>query len=173
MGTPYLRLRRGKHANVSPVAGDILLYQANGKQIRGLIREQVLELKTPVVLLGHSLGGVACVDLLMDPDEAELRTRVKMLATVGSQAPYFYEINALSSLEYGEKTELPTYFPWWLNIYDRGDFLSYVGTRLFPNRIEDREVRTHQPFPQSHSAYWSRKDTYEHLVKAIHEHALE
>jgi surfactin synthase thioesterase subunit len=75
------------------------------------------------VLLGHSLGGVACVDLLIDPEEKE-RKQVKMLATVGSQAPYFYEINALSLLEYDEKTELPKYFPWWLNIYDRADFLS-------------------------------------------------
>lgn len=172
IGTPYLKHRRGKHADASPIAGDILFYQAKGKQIRGLIREQVLELKAPVVLLGHSLGGVACVDMLMDPEETELRTRVKMLATVGSQAPYFYEINALSSLEYGEKMELPAYFPWWLNIYDRGDFLSYVGKRLFPGRIEDHEVRTHQPFPQSHSAYWSRKATYELLVRAIQQHAL-
>src|SRR3984893_909288 len=155
-GTPYLRLRRGKHAAASPLAGDILLYQARGKKIRGLIREQVLELNTSVVLLGHSLGGVASVDLLMDPEETELHRRVKMLATVGSQAPYFYEINALSSLKYRENAELPTYFPWWVNIYDRRDFLSYVGEDLFPKRIEDHEVRTRQPFPQSQSAYWSR-----------------
>ena len=171
-GTPYLRMRRGKHASASPLAGDILLYQARGEKIRGLIREQILELKVPVVLLGHSLGGVACVDLLMDAKEAELRQRVKMLATVGSQAPYFYEINALSSLEYGEGRELPAYFPWWLNIYDRADFLSYVGESLFRKGVEDHEVRTHQPFPQSHSAYWSRKATYQHLVNAINKHVF-
>ncbi|MBV9224758.1 MAG: hypothetical protein JOY85_12055 [Acidobacteriaceae bacterium] len=113
------------------------------------------------------------MDLLMDAKETELRKRVTMLATVGSQAPYFYEINALSSLEYGDKTELPAYFPWWLNIYDRADFLSYVGEGVFRKRVEDHEVRTHQLFPQSHSAYWSRKGTYDHLVNAINKHVLE
>jgi hypothetical protein len=65
VGTPYLKWHRGgasEHA--SPVAGDILVYQARGSKIRGLIRDRVLDLKSPVMLLGHSLGGVACFDLL-------------------------------------------------------------------------------------------------------------
>ena len=44
----------------------------------------------PVVLLGHSLGGVACVDLLA----REELPRVASLITVGSQAPFFYELGA-------------------------------------------------------------------------------
>jgi len=171
--TPYLKWRRGKHADASPIAGDILLYQARGDKIRGLIRDYVLGLKEPVVLLGHSLGGVACVDLLIDPKETEVHERVKMLATVGSQAPYFYEINALWSLEFGKNTTLPKHFPKWVNVYDREDFLSYVGKAVFPKRIEDHEVRTGQPFPQSHSAYWSRKETYKYLVDSINKHVLK
>jgi hypothetical protein len=111
VGTPYLSWNRGKASeNASPVAGDILVYQARGNKIRGLIRSQILELKSPVILLGHSLGGVACFDLLADEKDEELRRQVKLLATVGSQAPYFFEINALCSMEYTKTPILPHSF---------------------------------------------------------------
>jgi hypothetical protein len=59
----------------------------------------------------NSLGGIACVDLLIQ----EPLPQVKLLVTAGSQAPFLYEINALSSLEYGKP--LPGHFPEWLNIF--------------------------------------------------------
>ena len=73
----------------------------------------------------HSLGGVACVDLLV---EAAL-PQVELLVTVGSQAPFFYEIDALQSLRFG--VPLPEHFPRWLNVYDLRDFLSYVAAGVF------------------------------------------
>ncbi len=69
----------------NPMVGDILLYQGRGQKIRGLIESYITEAEPPVVLLAHSLGGVACVDLLA---EKQL-SKVKLLVTVGSQAPYF------------------------------------------------------------------------------------
>lgn len=105
-----------------PFAGDILVYQARGEQIRSFIGELVQQAKPPVVLLGHSLGGIACVDLLIQ----QPLPQVQALVTVGSQAPFFYEINALHSLPW--KEPLPSHFPsTWLNLYDLRDFLSYIG----------------------------------------------
>jgi hypothetical protein len=75
-----------------------------------------------------------------------------LLVTVGSQAPFLYEINALQSLAYGEA--LPAHFPKWLNFYDLRDFLSYKGGKIFPGRVKDVAVDNRQPFPVSHSAYW-------------------
>ncbi len=119
--THYLRRGRGKLSDaVLPASsGDILLYQARGEPIRQFIRQQIEQAEPPVVLLAHSLGGIACVDLLVQHER--MRQLVQLLVTVGSQAPFLYEIGALQSLPPDQK--LPADFPSWLNIYDLNDFL--------------------------------------------------
>mgnify|MGYP001792228142 CR=1 FL=1 len=137
-----------------PFAGDILLYQAKGQKIRDYIRQRIEEAQvdSPVFLMAHSLGGIACVDLLIEQD---LSKQVGGLITVGSQAPFFYEIGALQQLEYDDP--LPSHFPKkWLNIYDVRDYLSYVGEGLFPDQIVDKSVNNGVPFPESHGAYWEK-----------------
>jgi hypothetical protein len=107
------------------------------------------------------LGGIACVDLLVK----ECLENVALLVTVGSQAPFLYEINALHSLEFGEP--LPEHFPVWLNIYDLRDFLSYVGANVFPNKVQDVLVDSKQPFPRSHSAYWENPATWKAIIPRL------
>lgn len=147
-GTSMLRRRRGGFNNaIAAPVGDILLYQTQGQKIRDFIRGKIESAEGPVTVLAHSLGGIACVDLLAMPDAPE----VHALVTIGSQAAYFHELGALASLQ--ERGTLPPAFPRWLNIYDRSDFLSFVGERVFPGRVRDFEVHSGQPFPDSHSAY--------------------
>lgn len=149
LGTRYVANRRGAVSDAAyPGAGDILLYQARGHEIRNFIKSRIKEAAPPRVLLAHSLGGIACVDLL-----ASEALGVELLVTAGSQAPFLYEINALHSLPHGQ--ELPNDFPRWVNIYDLRDFLSYVGERIFRGRVKDVRVDNREPFPASHSAYWS------------------
>jgi hypothetical protein len=166
IGTSFIRWRRGGLMDeTAPVAGDVLLYQSRGQKIRDYIRFRIDEeynSSPPVFVIGHSLGGVALVELLVLQD---LRDKVKLLVTVGSQAPFFYEIDALQSLRYGDP--LPEHFPCWVNVYDHRDFLSFVAKALFPGRVEDYPVNNGQPFPESHSAYWSNPDLYGILAKAI------
>ncbi|MEQ8974619.1 MAG: hypothetical protein RIE73_30065 [Coleofasciculus sp. C1-SOL-03] len=114
-----------------------------------------------MVLLAHSLGGIACVDLLVQ----QPLPQVELLITVGSQAPFFYEINALYSLEYGEP--LPDYFPSWVNIYDLRDFLSYIGANVFPNKVQDVLVDNKQPFARSHGAYWTNKAVWKAIIPQL------
>jgi len=90
---------------------------------------------------------------------------VKRLITVGSQSPLIYEIDSLTSLRYGKK--LPCHFPRWLNVYDTQDFLSYVGAKVFPGRVEDFEVQSRQPFPQSHSAYWTIPELWKKVADFV------
>ncbi|MDX2030143.1 MAG: hypothetical protein SF339_05715 [Blastocatellia bacterium] len=138
-----------------PAAGDILLYQRRGEDIRDFIEAEILKASRKrngekVVLLAHSLGGIACFDLLAkNPDMP-----VEALITVGSQAPLLYELDCLWSLRCKEM--LRSDFPRWLNIFDQQDFLSYIAEDVFPGheQIEDFEVRSGQPFPISHGAYW-------------------
>ncbi|MCX2862256.1 hypothetical protein OOZ63_10425 [Paucibacter sp. PLA-PC-4] len=153
--TGYVRRRRGSLTDLAgPAAGDILRYQARGEEVRGLIGSRVNQ-SGARVLLAHSLGGIAAVDWLA------LGARpIDALITVGSQAAFFYEIDALVSLRFG--TSLPSFFPQrWLNIYDESDMLSYPATGIFPGYVQDLRVDNGEPFPESHSAYFgNRRDVW-------------
>ncbi|MFG2952143.1 hypothetical protein ACGF5O_00245 [Streptomyces sp. NPDC048291] len=144
-----------------PAAGDVMLYLARGGPIREAVAEAVLTAEPPVVLLAHSLGGIAALDLLV------LRPlpQVALLVTVGSQAPFLYELGALPSLEPG--SPLPAHVPRWLNVYDRRDLLSYLGAGVFPGRVADIALDSRQPFPLSHSAYWSNPELYRVLAEEL------
>ncbi|MEU6085315.1 hypothetical protein ABZ865_00650 [Streptomyces sp. NPDC047085] len=142
---------------VLPAVGDILRYQVRGQGLRRLIRRTIEQAPgDAVTVIAHSLGGVACVDMLVQ----EELDRVDQLITVGSQAPFFYEAGALVSLEYPQA--LPAHFPRrWLNLYDRRDLLSFTAAKVFPSHAYDQEVDNRQPFPFAHSAYWSNRKVWD------------
>ncbi len=167
--TLYGTRRRGKVSEAAfPAAADILMYQARGQAIRDFIRqtiERTIEKHgQPVTLLAHSLGGIACVDLLLEENPPP----VELLVTVGSQAPLLYEANALVSREYSAKP-LPESFPRrWLNIYDPRDFLSYVARGVFHGpEIKDLRVNNGQPFPHSHGSYWDNTEVFDAISKEL------
>lgn len=158
-------LSRGKLSDKSfPAAGDILLYQTRGDKIRDFIKDAIAstikDFGPPVYLLAHSLGGIACVDLL-----AMEQLGVAGLITAGSQAPLLYEMNSLASLADG--APLPKYFPRWLNFYDPNDLLSYIGGNVFPDRVKDVAIHSRQPFPQAHSAYWREAALWEEITQFL------
>lgn len=145
----------------APVSGDILFYQVRGEKIRQFIKDTILSSDGQVILLAHSLGGIACVDLLA----TEQIKSVDLLITVGSQAAYFQEIGALWSVPLGE--ELPAFFPRWINIYDPWDMLSFCANKVFPGKVTDIAVRSGVNFPASHSAYWNNDDVWVAIAKEI------
>ena len=148
---------------VAPTAGDILRFLAHGDGARSYVRDAITDCGPgPVYVLAHSLGGIICADLLI----REALPEVAALITVGSQAPFMYEIGALPALSHPDP--LPEHMPTWLNVYDRRDLLSYVGEPLFDTHVRDVRVDNGQPFPQSHSAYWANPA----LWAAIADHVL-
>jgi hypothetical protein len=163
--TSQLRQRRGWITDrILTFVGDILLYQGHGVAIRDFIQAQIAQAAPPVVVLAHSLGGIACVDLLLEHD---LRDRVPLLITVGSQAPVLYEIGALQHLPYQPGGTLPAQLPAWINIYDLQDFFSFTGAGLFPQRVRDVQVDNGQPFPHAHGAYWTNPAVWDVVLDAI------
>ncbi|CAM2759113.1 hypothetical protein SKPI104516_01925 [Skermania piniformis] len=150
-----VRNRGGLTDAAAPLAGDVLRYLARGEAMRAYLRRTITDQGSgPIVLLGHSLGGIMCVDLLAHESILSVTT----LITVGSQAPFLYEIGALPSLE--SPQPLPASFPRWINVHDRDDLLSYSGAGVFGDRVRDVCVDNGEPFPASHSAYWSNDEVW-------------
>jgi hypothetical protein len=151
-----------------PPLGDILHYQAHGEGLRNYLAEHIRQSDEDVVVLAHSLGGVAAVDLLA----SRPMPQVRLLVTVGSQAGFLHELGALAGLKPGVR-ELPSYMPDWLNIFDRRDFLAYLAAPVFNggptglSRVRDFEVYSRQPFPLSHSAYWKLDGVYAEICALI------
>ncbi|WP_406423307.1 hypothetical protein OH809_06405 [Streptomyces sp. NBC_00873] len=155
LGSRYaVRRRRALTDAAHPAAGDILKYLARGEPMRQGLRDLVTSLEPPVVLLGHSLGGIIALDTLISSPPAG----VELLVTVGSQGPFLYETGALPSLAHPDA--LPGHVPPWLNLYDRRDLLGYAAEPLFPGRATDIPTDSRQPFPVAHSAYWSDRAVY-------------
>jgi hypothetical protein len=162
IGTSRVARKRGAISDAAyPAAGDVLLYQARGQGIRNFIEDTINKTRKPLLLLAHSLGGIACFDLLV---EKQIEG-ITMLITVGSQAPLLYELDALHSLRHG--SNLPDWFPRWINIYDPHDFLSYIGNSVFKSRVTDIAVDNGQPFPESHSAYWHNPSVWEAIARGV------
>ncbi|MEU6395825.1 hypothetical protein ABZ867_02365 [Streptomyces cinnamoneus] len=168
---PLLNAWRGSlTVGATPALGDILCYQARGHDLREFLHARIAAAPGPTVLIGHSLGGIALVDLLaLAAARGEAVPGTELLVTVGSQAPFLYELGALTALEPGAK--LPYGFPRWLNVYDRQDVLSYLAGPVFPGdpRITDHEIGSRQPFPACHSAYWKQDSLYERIEQAVAE----
>ena len=65
--TSFLERKRGAIMDPAyPAVADILLYQCKGENIRKCIRDIIQSAGDSVVILAHSLGGVACVDMLSE-----------------------------------------------------------------------------------------------------------
>lgn len=161
-GSHYVvRRRRALTEAAHPAAGDILRYLARGEPTRHGLRRLVAELEPPVVLLGHSLGGIIALDTLL----AGPLPGVELLVTVGSQAPFLYETGALPGLDHPDP--LPAHVPAWLNLHDRRDLLGYIGAPVFPGRVTDVETDNRQPFPAAHSAYWSDPAVYAAIAEQL------
>lgn len=162
----YLRRNRHSLSDLAcPVIGDLIVYQGRGAPVRARIAQVLGQANEPVVVLAHSLGGVAVVDaLLLDPG---LRARVGYLITAGSQPGFFYEINGLVGMPYARDAGLPASFPRWLNFYDKADMLSYLAAPIFGGKVIDVELASKQPFPQSHSAYWTSLALWQHIAHIV------
>jgi len=163
-------LRAGASLAIAPAIGDILNYQAVGQKLRDLIRRKIELTGGDVFVLSHSLGGIACFELMVEErgKRADALGNVKGLITVGSQAPLLYEFGALQTLKKG--SPLPASFPGWLNIFDENDLLSYRADRLF-GEGHDKQVDSMLPPLEAHSAYWKLDETWNaigaHMDKAL------
>lgn len=159
----YGRANRGKLTdNYYAQAGDILRYQAHGDEWRSFIDKRIAQFPNDkVIILAHSLGGIAAFETIFQRKPAN----VAKLITYGSQAPFFYELDALVCMRRG--VPLPANFPPWTNFYDLNDPLSYLAQGVFGKQVADHEVQSGQAPLAAHSSYLFNEPFWQLLSSKI------
>jgi hypothetical protein len=159
-------LRRGGRTRIMPgislFMGDVLAWVKNKDEILRRLESAAHEASAdgPLVLVGHSLGGVIAYEYC-----AHSGRDVRLLATVGSQVGFFAEMGVLGheGPAAGAKVDTASGIEAWINVYDADDALSFLAEPMF-SRVRDHELDTHAPFPAAHSEYWQMPGLYELLA---------
>jgi hypothetical protein len=139
------------------VAADVLAYQRRGAAMRAWVAKEISECEPPVVVLGHSLGGIILVDTLFGPDAAtdpikQQLSGVKQVVTFGSQSALLAALNAIDDI----KPTVP-----WLNIWTTYDFVSFLDEKIWPGLVDDRQIMINVGFPDSHGKYYDIEQFYD------------
>lgn len=117
----------------------------------------------PVVVLGHSLGGIIAVDVASDPSR---RGRIDLTVTVGSQMPLLFALGAVP--EFAPDGRHPV-AP-WLNIYNPRDPLAFLAAEVFawadPPPI-DVEVTDPRNLIGSHTGYPTNPKVYREIADRL------
>lgn len=110
----------------------------------------------PVVVAGHSLGGVVALEALSArPREIDL------LVTAGSQAPLFSLMGVLPTV--GEEPPGRAPFAPWLNVLNRRDPLAFRAAEVFgwaPSLPVDVEITHPRDLIDAHIGYLDQPDFY-------------
>ncbi|NWG18833.1 MAG: hypothetical protein HXY39_00755 [Chloroflexi bacterium] len=166
-------MRAGLMQLTTEFLGDALAYFSRGAEVRRLVDAAVRQAcqarpGEPVILIGHSLGGVIAYEYLVDP-AFRGRPPARLLATVGAPVALFAEYGMLAGQTRGNGPPRPAGLPHpWLNIYDPDDLLSLPIGGVFPQHAGgDRSCASGKPFPASHSAYWENAAVIRAIAAAL------
>jgi hypothetical protein len=118
----------------------------------------------PLVVMGHSLGGVISMDVLSHfrPD-----IEVDLFISVGSQVAHFEEMKLYraSDRQIGppNKAKTPPNIKRWINVFDPVDVFSYSVDRVFDRVNVDAPYDTDTYTIKAHGAYLQQDRFYQRL----------
>ncbi len=123
----------------------------------------------PLVIIGHSLGGVISFDLLsyFRPD-----ITVDLFISVGSQVSHFEEIkrfkNSNASIPSAQQklATTPANIRHWINVFDEVDIFAYACDKVF-DRVRDFRYDTETYTIKAHGAYFEQGRFYQRLRARI------
>jgi hypothetical protein len=122
----------------------------------------------PLIIMGHSLGGVISMDLLSSfrPD-----IEVDLFISVGSQVAHFEEIKLYKASNKAivkpQKAPTPANIKRWINVYDEVDIFSYSVERVYDRVNFDMRYDTETYTVKAHGAYLRQDRFYERLRARI------
>lgn len=171
--------RRPLNAVVGRFFGDVFAYlHARGEkaaepgEIPKLIAKEIDQAGPPgepLIVIGHSLGGVIAFDLL-----SFFRTdiEVDLFVSVGSQVSHFEEMkrfNASDPLIPSAMQKLartPPNIKHWINVFDEVDIFAYACDKVF-DRVVDFRYDTATYTIKAHGAYLEQDRFYSRLRARI------
>jgi hypothetical protein len=121
----------------------------------------------PLIIVGHSLGGVISFDLL-----SYYRTDIvaDLFVSIGSQVSHFEEMKRYRSsdntVKRPQKAKTPTNIKQWINIFDEVDIFSYACSKVF-DRVDDYAYDTQTYTIKAHGAYFQQDRFYSRLRERI------
>ncbi len=172
--------RDGLNANLGRFFGDVFIYFNGRGDVAnpGPIPERIISgydeaissglADEPLVIVGHSLGGVVSFDLLSHfrPD-----IEVDLFVSVGSQIAHFEEIKLFrdsdKSVTAPQKAQTPDNIKHWINVYDEVDIFAYAVKEVFDRVDIDARYDTQTYVIKSHSEYFQQERFFERLRARI------
>lgn len=166
--------RKALNATLGRFFGDIFVYLdgRGDKAAPGNIPKRILaafdQAKAaapgePLVVFGHSLGGVISFDLL-----SHFRTdlTVDLFVTVGSQVSHFEEMKRFKASDPAvgppNRATTPPNIRRWINVFDEVDIFSYACDKVF-DRVHDFHYDTQTYTIKAHGAYFDQDRFYSRL----------
>lgn len=172
--------RASLNATLGRFFGDVFIYM-NGRKDKedpGEIPEFLLSAwgdaiaaapNEPVVVIGHSLGGVISYDLLTHFCPG---LTVDLFVSVGSQVSHFEEMKLFKASRDdipgrgGNLVSKPSNIKHWINVFDEVDIFSYSCKSIF-KEVLDYPYDTKTYVVKAHGAYFEQARFYERLRARI------
>jgi hypothetical protein len=171
--------RDSLNATLGRFFGDVFIYakELGNSGSPGVIPSRVIDAfvaaratapAEPLVVVGHSLGGVISFDVLT---HFRANIDVDLFVTVGSQVAHFEEIkfylNSDKNVKAPTKATTPANIKRWINIYDEVDIFSYTAERVFDRVDVDARYDTQTYTIKAHGAYFEQDRFYQRLRARI------
>ncbi len=122
----------------------------------------------PLIVIGHSLGGVIAFDLL---SYFRPEIEVDLFVSVGSQVAHFEEMKLYKSSDKSvrapDKAKTPPNIKRWINVYDEVDIFAYAAKRVFDRVDVDCRYDTRTNTIRAHGAYFQQDRFFERLRARI------
>jgi hypothetical protein len=182
VGTGLTKLFRDDlNPAVARFIGDVFVYLKPGAprdSIRARVRDALVSARAaataanePLVLIGHSLGGVILYDMLSSPVLAGLPAdfKVDALVTVGSQPGLFQEMGLfdfVSPATPPAKVPGPSNVAHWISIYDPIDIFGFRADPVF-GAAKDYAFNSVTGLVSAHTTYFRRPQFHARLRKRL------
>ena len=180
-GFAYGLVRNSIRPAVGLFSGDVFAYLNNGDlrtRIRAAVRAEIVSAwnarrpDEPLLLVGHSMGGVILTDMLADPARADLPAdlTIDCLCTVGSQPGLFQAVGALQGGAPAGGLRLPRRdrIRHWFNVFDPIDPLAFAAAPIFEG-VEDFAFDSITGVASAHTTYFARPQFYARFRKRLGE----
>lgn len=173
---------------LSPAAGmflgDVFAYLKDGdarRAIRSEIASKLVDAHLaaqqsggPLVVIGHSLGGVILIDMLSDPVDPAVPEglRIDALVTVGSQPGLFADLGVIGKqIKNGDTRQRPASVAYWLNVFDPIDPLAFRADPIFDG-VTDLSFNSVTGVLSAHSNYFHRPQFYARCRNRLKENKI-